>query len=308
MKILNILKNISSDVPSDHNHINDQTNQNNSNFYINQGNYSHLQNQKSHNKNLIIPLLGVISTQGHILDPILVYPYIESENINADIFRAKSNVIKSKNMNLSLFPLKTLKKFFFDLCNSVLLLHQNNIMHRDIKPHNIAYDEKRNIFFLLDFGLSEFYIKNYHYSCRVASRYYKSPELLCGKNDYDFKVDIWSVGVVVAGFILGCEPLFKENTDMKMALKISKILGTEEMLNFIDKNKLETDFKIEMIKNNIKKSNKIEWSMLDNNNGHYIDEEVEKLMNGMLKIDPDERMNIYEVLESKWFDEVRNEN
>ena len=63
-----------------------------------------------------------------------------------------------------------------------------------------------------------------------------------------------------------------------------------------------------MIKNNIKKSNKIEWSMLDNNNGHYIDEEVEKLMNGMLKIDPDERMNIYEVLESKWFDEVRNEN
>jgi len=52
------------------------------------------------------------------------------------------------------------------------------IMHRDIKPHNIMIDHEKRILKLIDFGLAEFYFPNKNYNTRVASRYFKSPELL----------------------------------------------------------------------------------------------------------------------------------
>lgn len=52
------------------------------------------------------------------------------------------------------------------------------IMHRDIKPHNIMIDHEKKILKLIDFGLAEFYFPNKNYNTRVASRYFKSPELL----------------------------------------------------------------------------------------------------------------------------------
>ena len=51
-------------------------------------------------------------------------------------------------------------------------------MHRDIKPHNIMIDHKNKNLKIIDWGLSEFYFPCKDYNVRVASRYYKSPELL----------------------------------------------------------------------------------------------------------------------------------
>jgi len=36
----------------------------------------------------------------------------------------------------------------------------------------------------------------------VGSIYYKAPELLCGNPDYDYRVDIWSAGVIFAGMVI----------------------------------------------------------------------------------------------------------
>lgn len=72
-------------------------------------------------------------------------------------------------------------------------------MHRDVKPHNVMIDhEKKQVrsstrpsrrlelaadspyeqLRLIDWGLAEFYHPNTEYNVRVASRYFKGPELL----------------------------------------------------------------------------------------------------------------------------------
>lgn len=63
---------------------------------------------------------------------------------------------------------------------------------------------------LIDWGLAEFYHPGTELHIRVASRYYKGPELLVGYKHYDYSLDIWSVGCILAamvrGFLLPCHP------------------------------------------------------------------------------------------------------
>ena len=40
------------------------------------------------------------------------------------------------------------------------VLHNHNIIHRDIKPDNVLIDLKTNIFYLIDFGFSKMYVQN----------------------------------------------------------------------------------------------------------------------------------------------------
>ena len=37
------------------------------------------------------------------------------------------------------------------------------------------------------------------YNVRVASRYFKGPELLVDLQDYDYSLDLWSLGCMLAG-------------------------------------------------------------------------------------------------------------
>jgi serine/threonine protein kinase len=52
------------------------------------------------------------------------------------------------------------------------------IMHRDVKPHNVMIDHENKKLRLIDWGLAEFYHPGMEYNVRVASRYFKGPELL----------------------------------------------------------------------------------------------------------------------------------
>lgn len=40
------------------------------------------------------------------------------------------------------------------------------------------------------------------YNVRVASRHFKGPELLVDLMDYDYSLDLWGVGCIVAGQLL----------------------------------------------------------------------------------------------------------
>lgn len=87
-------------------------------------------------------------------------------------------------------------KYFSQLCGSVLYLHNNNIIHRDLKTANILIDSQDNIK-LIDFGVSKI-LNNYMKFTRsfVGTTYCMSPELL--KNSfYDHKTDIWGLGIIL---------------------------------------------------------------------------------------------------------------
>ena len=62
---------------------------------------------------------------------------------------------------------------------------------------------------IADWGLADFYTPGKRFNCRVASRYFKSPELLLSNNYYDYSLDIWSTGCMLAGMIFCKEPFFR---------------------------------------------------------------------------------------------------
>ena len=63
---------------------------------------------------------------------------------------------------------------------------------------------------LIDWGLAEFYHPKTEYNVRVASRYFKGPELLVDFQEYDYSLDMWSYGCMFASMVTSppmCTPV-----------------------------------------------------------------------------------------------------
>ena len=90
-------------------------------------------------------------------------------------------------------------------------------------------DHARHKLRLIDWGLAEFYHPGREYNVRVASRYFKGPELLVGLQDYDYSLDMWSLGCMFAGMIFRKEPFFHGHDNYDQLVKIAKVLGTDEL-------------------------------------------------------------------------------
>ena len=89
--------------------------------------------------------------------------------------------------------------------------HSKGIIHRDVKPHNIMINMQKREVKIIDWGLAEFYFPGKEYNVRVASRYFKAPELLVDYQYYDYSLDIWSLGCLFAGILFKKEPFFMGN-------------------------------------------------------------------------------------------------
>lgn len=110
----------------------------------------------------IVELLDVVR------DPASKTPALIFEHIENTDFR-------------SLFPTMSdneIRYYLFELLKALDYCHSKGIMHRDVKPQNIIVDPKKKILKLIDWGLAEFYHPHTDYNVRVASRYFKGPELL----------------------------------------------------------------------------------------------------------------------------------
>ena len=104
-----------------------------------------------------------------------------------------TGLLKSPSVQLSEEHVRSWTK---QLLEGVKFLHENHILHRDIKSANILIT-KGNVLKIADWGLARFYQKSNHkMTFRVVTLWYRSPELLCGVRHYGPEVDIWSVGCI----------------------------------------------------------------------------------------------------------------
>lgn len=83
-------------------------------------------------------------------------------------------------------------------------IHSQNIVHRDIKPENIMIGSDGEIK-LIDFGLSKQQTASQKLKTIAGTPYYMAPEILENQN-YDSKIDIWSLGVMLYVFMSGYLP------------------------------------------------------------------------------------------------------
>lgn len=94
---------------------------------------------------------------------------------------------------------------------------------------------------LIDLGLADFYLPKQKYNVWVASRHYKSPELLVGYEYYDYSLDLWGVGCILASLLCLREPFFRGKDNVDQLGKIIMQLGTIDLLAYINKYKIQLE-------------------------------------------------------------------
>lgn len=128
-----------------------------------------------------------------------------------------------------------LRFYMYKILQCLEYSHSHQIIHRDIKPGNIVINEKTKELRVIDWGLAEYYIKGYKYNVRVSSRYYKAPELLLNYMEYDYAIDMWSLGCLFAGILFQRDYFFKGDDLFDQLVRIVKVLGSEDIEEFIKK-------------------------------------------------------------------------
>ncbi|XP_037625395.1 cyclin-dependent kinase-like 5 isoform X2 [Sebastes umbrosus] len=121
-------------------------------------------------------------------------------------------------------PTDKARSYIHQLIRAIHWCHKHDIVHRDIKPENLLISSD-DVLKLCDFGfarnLSEGTDANY--TEYVATRWYRSPELLLGA-PYGKAVDMWSVGCIL-GELSDGQPLFPGESEIDQLFTIQKVLG-----------------------------------------------------------------------------------
>ena len=127
----------------------------------------------------------------------------------------------AKNMNeISEYKIRNIA---FQILQGLAYMHKNNFFHRDMKPENILIsgDQVK----LADFGLARDINSEPPFTDYVATRWYRSPEVILNCKTYSSPIDIFALGAIIAELYTG-EPLFPGKEASDQMNKICEILGT----------------------------------------------------------------------------------
>jgi casein kinase II subunit alpha len=156
-------------------------------------------------------------------------------------------------------------------------------MHRDVKPHNVTIDHRNRKLRLIDWGLAEFYFPGVKRHVNVASRHYKGPELLVDLRDYDYSLDIWSLGCTLAAMIFKKEPFFCGKDNYDQLVKIAKVLGTDDLNSYLEKYNISLSSQLQAMLNRFPKKSLSKFITEENRN--TVNDEALDLLEKMLQYD-----------------------
>ncbi|PVH75317.1 casein kinase II alpha chain [Cadophora sp. DSE1049] len=234
----------------------------------------------------------------------------DDENDNSYLMQSKTPSLIFEYVNntdfRSLYPKFVdydVRYYIFELLKALDFCHSKGIMHRDVKPHNVMIDHEKRKLRLIDWGLAEFYHQGTEYNVRVASRYFKGPELLVDFQEYDYSLDMWSLGAMFASMIFRKEPFFHGNSNSDQLVKIAKVLGTEDLFDYLDKYEIELDAQYDDILGRFPKKN---WhSFVNTENSRFVTNEAIDFLDKLLRYDHQERLTAKEAMAHAFFAPVR---
>jgi len=130
------------------------------------------------------------------------------------------------------------RHYIYQLCKAIDYCHKNDVIHRDIKPENLLVNKSDRSLKLCDFGFARLVPqRGGNLTDYVATRWYRSPELLLSCTDYGRPVDLWAIGCIL-GELTDGQPLFPGESEIDQLFLIQKILGplTSEQMEMFQKN------------------------------------------------------------------------
>ncbi|KAG0431871.1 hypothetical protein HPB47_021401 [Ixodes persulcatus] len=198
-----------------------------------------------------------------------------------------------------------IRYYLYELLKALDYSHSMGIMHRDVKPHNVMIDHECRRLRLIDWGLAEFYHPGQEYNVRVASRYFKGPELLVDYQMYDYSLDMWSLGCMLASMIFRKEPFFHGHDNYDQLVRIAKVLGTEELFEYLEKYQAELDPRFNDI---LGRHSRKRWErFVHSENQHLVTPEALDFLDKLLRYDHQDRLTAREAMEHPYFYPVSKE-
>lgn len=168
--------------------------------------------------------------------------------------------------------LKNIRNIMFSLINCLDYLKDRRVVHRDLKPLNILYENEKDYKVkIIDFGLSCSHFSYQAGRCGTAG--FIPPEMFSTKTEHlpgimNEKIDVFSIGVIFYYFLYGVTPYQDECEEIVLERNIK---GVFKFLNLWEQ-------KVDKVS-----------------------PEAQNLVENMLKIDPGERFSIEQCLNHNFF-------
>ncbi|KAI0199038.1 kinase-like protein [Astrocystis sublimbata] len=134
------------------------------------------------------------------------------------------------------FTLPQIKCYLYQLLQGLRYLHDNKILHRDMKAANLLISNK-GVLQIADFGLARHYDGTVpqpgrgggegkrEYTSLVVTRWYRPPELLLHLKRYTTAIDMWGVGCVLGEMLVG-KPILAGESDPHQLDIIFELVGS----------------------------------------------------------------------------------
>ncbi|KAL1556080.1 cyclin-dependent kinase [Salvia divinorum] len=199
------------------------------------------------------------------------------------------------------FSQSEVKCLMLQLLEGVKYLHDNWVLHRDLKTSNLLLNNRGELK-ICDFGLARQYgspLKPYTHL--VVTLWYRAPELLLGAKLYSTAIDMWSLGCIMAE-LLSKEPLFNGKTEVEQLDKIFRILGTPNETIWPGFSKLP-GVKVNFVKHKYNLLRR-KFPATSFTGSPVLSDAGFDLLNRLLTYDPDKRITAEEALDHEWFREV----
>lgn len=91
--------------------------------------------------------------------------------------------------------------FFLKVIKGIDYIHENHVVHRDVKPENILVTEN-GLVKISDMGISRIicppsFNAELSLTPEMGSLWYQAPEMLLGTQNYGTEIDVWSLGELI---------------------------------------------------------------------------------------------------------------